>query len=182
METINETPDQQDGFESHALQILESIKEMRIALHEAVQKPPTVVNNVTISGPIGNYNAHVEKIVITNNGKTVFDEESNPTVSPKSVAQAIKQCSEYMWGYSAYAVPFCVCRDKYGWQDNATNFERVLRENEIDIPEGTVNNTIKHNEFMRMNVDKWNSNCTKARVLKLLEAFTNTLENKKINE
>ena len=35
------------------------------------------------------------------------------------VCSALNRCKPFLWGNAAYAVAFCVCRDLFGWQDNA---------------------------------------------------------------
>ena len=88
------------------------------------------------------------------------------------VGRALKQCEAYIWGYAAYSVAFCVCRDNYdGWTDNATDFERKMRDQGIDLPEGTINTALSRNAFMRFDIDKWEENGALDRVIKLRDEF-----------
>ena len=58
-------------------------------------------------------------------GQTVA-EEAPATLTADLLGKAVGGVKEYIWGHAAYAVLFCVCRDEYGWQDNASYFERQL--------------------------------------------------------
>lgn len=115
---------------------------------------------------------------VAESGSTVcyekFDDEKKKIagVTPFLVGQALKQCEGYVWGYAAYAVAFCVCRDSYdGWTDNATDFERKMGEQGIEIPEGTINSALSRNMFMRYDIDKWEENGVLDRVIKLRDEF-----------
>ena len=70
------------------------------------------------------------------------------------LGKAVGGVKEYIWGHAAYAVLFCVCRDEYGWQDNASYFERQLQLLEINIPPGTLNAAISRNPYMRQPLGK----------------------------
>lgn len=94
-----------------------------------------------------------------------------PVLTTELLGEAAGRVQEYVWGNAAYAVLFCVCRDVYGWQDNASYFERQLSLAGIDIPAGTVNAAISRNPYMRMHVGKWDGNGVIERVLKLRDNF-----------
>ena len=98
-------------------------------------------------------------------------EQTNGTevkqASPEVVSRALGKSGDYIWGNSAYAVAFCVCRDVFGWQDNASFFERQMELQGILFPPGTVNAAINRNPYMKMNVAKWDQNGAMERVLKL---------------
>lgn len=98
-------------------------------------------------------------------------EQTNGTevkqASPEVVSRALGKSGDYIWGNSAYAVAFCVCRDVFGWQDNASFFERQMVLQGIQFPSGTVNAAISRNPYMKMNVAKWDQNGAMERVLKL---------------
>ena len=61
-------------------------------------------------------------------------EEAPATLTEDLLGRAVGGVKEYIWGNAAYAVLFCVCRDEYGWQDNASYFERQLQLLGINIP------------------------------------------------
>jgi len=88
-------------------------------------------------------------------------------VDGAAVAEALTKCSSLVWGNAAYAVVFCMCRDLYGWQNNASMFERQMELHGIHFPAGTVNATLNRLPYMKLNVDKWDKNGALDRVLKL---------------
>ena len=124
----------------------------------------------------GNYyfqGATILKIVIngnmTNSGpENDYSEDlgNAPLVSFETVKKAYNKCKEYVWSPAAIATVFCVCRDIYGWADNASSFERLM-----GCAVGTISNTIRNNPYMRLHVCKWESNGAKQRVLVLMEEF-----------
>ena len=87
------------------------------------------------------------------------------------VKQALSKCGPYIWGNAAYTVAFCVCRDEYGWQDNASYFERLMEQMGISLPQGTINATMSRNPYMKLKTDKWDKNGAMERVLKLRDEF-----------
>ena len=87
------------------------------------------------------------------------------------LGKAVGGVKEYIWGHAAYAVLFCVCRDEYGWQDNASYFERQLSLLGINIPAGTLNAAISRNPYMRQPVSKWKALGVMERVMVLVERF-----------
>ena len=87
------------------------------------------------------------------------------------LGKAVGGVKEYIWGHAAYAVLFCVCRDEYGWQDNASYFERQLQLLEINIPPGTLNAAISRNPYMRQPLGKWKALGVMDRVMVLVERF-----------
>ena len=102
-------------------------------------------------------------------GQTV--EEAPATLTADLLGKAVGGVKEYIWGHAAYAVLFCVCRDEYGWQDNASYFERQLQLLEINIPPGTLNAAISRNPYMRQPVGKWKALGVMERVMVLVERF-----------
>ncbi|MBP3844408.1 MAG: hypothetical protein J6E48_04645 [Prevotella sp.] len=99
------------------------------------------------------------------------DNKLSECISADMVGEALSKCGDYVWGNSAYAVAFCVCRDLYGWEDNASLFERKMELEGIDLPPGTINATISRNPYMRLPVSKWQDKGVKERVLKFKNAF-----------
>ena len=80
-------------------------------------------------------NTKIGQIILDNHGtmninngeaKPMGDNLASTDIDSSMVSQALAKCGDYIWGNSAYAVPFCVCRDVYGWEDNASLFERKL--------------------------------------------------------
>lgn len=132
------------------------------------------------SGGIINYfqGATIHNLVINGNmtkqGQEYYNEEKHKVtgVTPRVVGCALKRCDAYVWGYAAYSVAFCVCRDSFdGWSDNATDFERKMQGQGIVIPEGTVNSALSRHAFMKLDIDKWDENGAMERVLRLRDEF-----------
>lgn len=94
----------------------------------------------------------------------------------ETVGRALAKCGALIWGNAAYAVAFCVCRDKYGWQDNASFFERQMELLGIHFPAGTVNATMSRNPYMKLHVDKWQENGAMERVLKLRDGLQSSID------
>lgn len=92
------------------------------------------------------------------------------------LARAIANCQEYFWGNSAYAVAFCVCRDAFGWQDNASNFERLMQDQGLNCPTGTIASTFYNNKYMKLHIDKWKASGASDRVLKLVGQLKSTMK------
>ena len=98
-------------------------------------------------------------------------EEAPAKLTEDLLGKAVGGVKEYIWGHAAYAVLFCVCRDEYGWQDNASYFERQLSLLGINIPAGTLNAAISRNPYMRQPVSKWKALGVMERVMVLVERF-----------
>lgn len=131
-------------------------------------------------GGIINYfqGATIHNLVINGNmtkqGQEYYNEEGGRKtgVTPHVVTAALNRCSDYLWGNAAYTVAYCVCRDEYeGWTDNASDFERKLRERGIDVPEGTINAALSRNPFMKKKIEKWGDAGAMERVLRLRDEF-----------
>ena len=95
----------------------------------------------------------------------------SPTLTAELLGEAMSKVMAYVWGNAAYAVVFCACRDVYGWQDNASFFERQLAAVGKEIPAGTVNAALSRNPYMRLPVDKWKGCGVMERVLVLKDKF-----------
>ena len=93
------------------------------------------------------------------------------------VAQAcVEHVRDYFWKPSAMAVIFCVCRDRYCYADNMSQFER-----DFQCQEGLLSSTFRNNPYMRLPVDKWKENGAKDRVLRLANAYENAVQ-KRLSE
>lgn len=103
-------------------------------------------------------------------GQAVAEKEP-AKLTENLLGKAVGGVKEYIWGHAAYAVLFCVCRDEYGWQDNASYFERQLQLLEINIPPGTLNAAISRNPYMRQPLGKWKALGVMERVMVLVERF-----------
>lgn len=83
----------------------------------------------------------------------------------------VESIRAYLWKDSAMAVIFCVCRDRYRYADNMSQFER-----DFQCQEGLLSNTFRNNPYMRLPIDKWKENGAKERVLRLVEAYERAVQ------
>lgn len=113
-----------------------------------------------------------EAMLKRNGGKNEQEEKLNARV----LAKALAACSALIWGNAAYSVPFCVCRDHYSVENNATSFERLLAEAGIEIPEGTINAAFSRNPWLKYHTDKWKENDVPRRALRLRDAIIEGLD------
>ena len=130
----------------------------------------TFNGSVTFNGPMFDIHDN-EHVTIVNDRQRREDKEVSPTLTTELLGEAMSKVMAYVWGNAAYAVVFCACRDVYGWQDNASFFERQLAAVGKEIPAGTVNAALSRNPYMRMPVDKWKGCGVMERVLVLKDKF-----------
>ena len=101
---------------------------------------------------------------------------------PELLHQLINNVQAYLWGQSAYAVFFCLGRDKYGYPNNMSQYERDMADPQNSLrlnyvcPEGTLAMAFANNPFLKLHVDKWKEYGVKSRVLKLVEEFRGKIE------
>ena len=139
------------------------------------------------SGGIYNYfqGATINNLVINGNmNKTATDHydntqktKSNTSVTNDQIMGALKECQSMVWGSSAYSIAFCVCRDIYCLQNNASQFERMLLDKGISIASGTINSALYRNPWMKYHVDSWSENGANERALKFKDEFVKHMEN-----
>ena len=98
-------------------------------------------------------------------------DDGGKTADVSMLTACVDSVREYFWRDSALAVIFCMCRDYYGYADNMSQFER-----DFHCQEGLLSNTFRNNPYMRLHVDKWAQNGAKQRVLRLVEAYQNVVE------
>ena len=130
----------------------------------------TFNGSVTFNGPMFDIHDN-EHVTIVNDRQRQENKEEKPTLTTELLGEAMASVMAYVWGNAAYAVVFCVCRDVYGWQDNASYFERQLAEIGKEIPAGTINAALSRNPYMRLSVDKWKAYGVMERVLILKDKF-----------
>lgn len=92
------------------------------------------------------------------------------------VGKAVKDCMSYFWGHAAFATIFCICRDEYGFPDNASGFEHKMNEMNIECPKGTIANAIRNNPFMKKPINKWEKDNANPRIHKLIEVFRESVK------
>lgn len=130
----------------------------------------TFNGTVTFNGPMFDIHDN-EHVTIVNDRQRQEGKEVSPTLTTELLGEAMSNVMAYVWGNAAYAVVFCACRDVYGWQDNASFFERQLAAVGKEIPAGTVNAALSRNPYMRLPVDKWKGCGVMERVLVLKDKF-----------
>ena len=122
-------------------------------------------------------NHYHEKEAMTQ--KEEAQEPKAPTqgsINSEQMVIALKQCGAYIWGNSAYSIAFCVCRDALNMGYNASQYERVLGEQGIMLPAGTINTAMNRNQWMKYPIDSWEENGASGRALKLRNAFMNQVK------
>ena len=97
--------------------------------------------------------------------------ETTSSVTAEQVVEALGRCRGIFSSMASYAVAFCVCRDLFHMGNNMSAFERELRENGIEITDGTINSAISRSNYMKLPIDKWRENGASERTLKLLDMF-----------
>jgi len=103
-------------------------------------------------------------------------QEEGKVVDMMTVVKALEKCKPSLWGYSALATIFCVCRDEYNYEDNMSLFERQMELLGVECPAGTLANAMRNNNYMKLPVSKWKQNGAQERALKLVEEFKKSVE------
>ena len=130
----------------------------------------TFNGSVTFNGPMFDIHDN-EHVTIVNDRQRQKTEEDESALTTELLLACVAQVREYFWSESSMAVIFCICRDNYGYANNMSQFER-----EFDCQEGLLSNTFRNNPYMRLPVGKWKQNGVKERVLKLVDAYKNAVE------
>ena len=140
-----------------------------------------VVNHFAADSNCQVFNGNITGCVFAMPGSTVCQQQpavplcDDPQPDVASLVACVERVREYLWGDSALAVVFCVCRDRYGYTNNMSQFER-----DFHCHEGLLSNTFRSNPYMRLNISKWEQQGAKQRVLRLMEAYRNAVENSMI--
>jgi hypothetical protein len=143
-----------------------------------------VVNNFEPGSNCQVFNGNIRGCVFAMPGATVNQHVPEPQTpdAPQddeqpdvaTLATCVDSVRQYFWGDSALAVIFCTCRDCYGYANNMRQFER-----DFHCQEGLLSNTFRNNPYMRLHVDKWAQQGAKQRVLQLMEAYKNAVEDRR---
>lgn len=143
-----------------------------------------VVNNFEAGSNCQVFNGNIRGCVFAMPGATVNQHVPEPKApdAPQddeqpdvaTLATCVDSVRQYFWGDSALAVIFCTCRDCYGYANNMRQFER-----DFHCQEGLLSNTFRNNPYMRLHVDKWAQQGAKQRVLQLMEAYKNAVEDRR---
>ena len=126
---------------------------------------------VTNFNNYGTYNEVESGATQINNYYGSNGREQGLEVALPVLLACVESVREYFWGDSSMAVIFCVCRDRYCYADNMSQFER-----DFQCQEGLLSNTFRNNPYMRLHVDKWKENGAKERALRLAEAYENAVD------
>ena len=135
-----------------------------------------VVNHFEAGSNCQVFNGNITGCVFAMPGSTVtqqaagqpYDDEQ-PDVT--MLVACVDSVRKYFWSDSSLAVIFCTCRDCYGYANNMSQFER-----DFHCQEGLLSNAFRNNPYMRLHVDKWAQQGVKQRVLRLMEAYKNAVE------
>ena len=100
-------------------------------------------------------------------------------IDNKVLKKAVMKVKPFMWAASAYAVLYCVCRDKYGIPDNMSQFEREFSNSKTgySCKEGVISSTFRTNSYMKMHIDRWEQNGAKERAIILKNRFIEEVNN-----
>ena len=100
-------------------------------------------------------------------------------IDNKVLKKAVGKVKPFMWAASAYAVLYCVCRDKYGIPDNMSQFEREFSNSKTGYTckEGVISSTFRTNSYMKLHIDRWEKNGAKERALILKNKFIEEVNN-----
>lgn len=137
-----------------------------------------VVNHFEAGSNCQVFNGSVTGCVFAMPGSTVTQQaataaplQNEKQLDVQTLAACVDSVREYFWRDSALTVIFCTCRDCYGYADNMSQFER-----DFHCQEGLLSSTFRNNPYMRLHIDKWAQNGAKQRVLRLVEAYKNAVE------
>ena len=108
-----------------------------------------------------------------------FEGDKERVIDNKVLKKAVMKVKPFMWAASAYAVLYCVCRDKYGISDNMSQFEREFSNSKTgySCKVGLISNTFRTNSYMKMHIDRWEQNGAKERAVILKNKFIEEVNN-----
>lgn len=108
--------------------------------------------------------------------------EPKKEIGSEELACAIENCQQYFWGNSAYAVLFCLMRDKVKKEISQTKFERMVemlpykKTRSYQCPTGTIANAFSDNTFLRTNISEWETSGAPQRAVLLLQKLREELK------
>lgn len=135
-----------------------------------------VVNHFEAGSNCQVFNGNITGCVFAMPGSTVNQNQNdnqndNGQPDVTALVACVERVREFLWSDSALAVVFCVCRDCYGYANNMSQFER-----DFNCHDGLLSNTFRSNPYMRLNIRKWEQQGVKRRVLRLMDAYRNAVE------
>ena len=107
-------------------------------------------------------------------------EKGKKELTKEILARSIENCQEYFWANSAYAVPYCICRDDFKMTISYADFEDLLEKLPFkkDIrkcPAGTIANAFSDNPIFNEHIDTWEKFKPMTRIIKLRDALRKEL-------
>ena len=132
-------------------------------------------------------NVRIGQLVFGNTGTITYHEQSrtveeeNVTMTTSKIGKALEAVQDIMWGQSANAVIFCALRDKHGYADNMSQYERDWKimageyRLSCQCPEGTLRAAFRDNPYLKLPVDKWSSNGVPDRAISLIKKFEESI-------
>lgn len=83
--------------------------------------------------------------------------------------KAIDACRAFFWANSSMGVLFAICKEDYGFEDNASDFERFIQDVLQDLdpaleygcPMNTIASARQSNEYLKHPISSWASYCKK---------------------
>ena len=137
-----------------------------------------IVNHYEAGSNCQVFNGNITGCTFAMPGSSVMQQVPPPSMpmgkqqhDVSTLVARVDRVRHYFWSDSSMAVIFCVCRDCYDYANNMSQFER-----DFHCQEGLLSNTFRNNPYMRLNVGKWEQNGVKVRVLRLVEAYKNAVE------
>lgn len=132
-------------------------------------------------------NVRIGQIIMEVKGNNTYYEQSrtegeeNATLTTSKLGKALEAVQDIMWGQSANAVIFCALRDKHGYADNMSQYERDWKimageyRLSCQCPEGTLRAAFRDNPYLKLPVEKWSSNGAPERAIMLIEKFEESI-------
>ena len=98
--------------------------------------------------------------------------------------KALDMCRGFLWANTSMGVVFAVCKEDYGFEDNASDFERFMQEvlNGIKIPldygcpQNTIASARQSGEYLKHPISQWQMYTNETRVFRLLSELRLHLE------
>ena len=126
------------------------------------------INNLYVNSTVNKYAQETFNNSVAGN--------NNYVITAEILKKALEECQDFIWGNSAYGVVFCVCRDAFNAENNASSFERLLAECDVKIPAGTINAALNRNTWMRYHIDSWKEMGAMERALALRDEIRSKIE------
>ena len=102
----------------------------------------------------------------------------------KILIKAIEMCRDYFWANTSMAVVFALCKEEYGFDDNASEFERFMQEVlkgldtplDFGCPPNTIASARQSGEYLKHPIAQWQMFTNDTRIFRLLSELRLNLE------